>query len=418
MFRNLLFVVLFTAAIVGNARAQSLREALKDIPIADHWIYDDLPTAIKLAKESDKPLLVVLRCVPCPPGRTLDEQVMQPSGDLADLEKQFVCVRVIQTNGLDLNLFQYDYDMSWSCMFLNADLTVYGRYGTRNAGGKDSDGLLSPAGFTAAAKRALALHKDYPANKESLAGKTGKSAEYKTPSEIPGLTDKPAKAMTRQNCIHCHMVKEYALRAKWEAGQLSAADLYVYPMPERIGLTLDTDDGLKVKSVRAGSAAAKAGIENGDELLSLCDQPLISTADVQWVLHHAQEGTHLAAKIRRKGETLERAIDLAGDWKKSDIAWRASSWYGLRQGVKFESTGGQSDGVGLKVSGLFGRGGPKVKEAGLRMGDVIVAVDGKTDRMSESDFLAYLRLTHGPSDSIQLTVRRGNDRQDLKIPLW
>jgi hypothetical protein len=110
--------------IAGNLAAQSLRESLKDIPVADHWIYDDLPAAIAQAKESGKPLLVVLRCVPCPPGRALDEQVMQPAGDLAELEKQFVCVRVIQTNGLDLDLFQYDYDMSWACMFLNADLTV------------------------------------------------------------------------------------------------------------------------------------------------------------------------------------------------------------------------------------------------------------------------------------------------------
>jgi hypothetical protein len=29
-------------------------------------------------------------------------------------------------------------------------------------------------------------------------------------------------------------------------------------------------------------------------------------------------------------------IDLTGEWKKSDIGWRASSWYALRQGVKFE----------------------------------------------------------------------------------
>ena len=420
MFRMsaLLAVGLLSVLFTGNLSAQSLRESLKDIPVADHWIYDDLPAAIAQAKESGKPLLVVLRCVPCPPGRTLDEQVMQPAGDLAELEKQFVCVRVIQTNGLDLDLFQYDYDMSWACMFLNADLTVYGRYGTRNASGKESDGLLSKAGFEAAAKRALALHKAYPANKAELAGKSGKSAEYDTPTEIPGLTDKPAKATARQQCIHCHMVKEYALRAKWEAGQLSAADLYVYPMPERIGLTLDTDDGLKVKSVRTGSPAAVAGIASGDVLQSLGGQPLVSTADVQWVLHQAATDAELAAQVQRGGKTLERALKLSGDWKKADIAWRASSWYGLRQGVKFEPAGGDRDGVGLKVSGLFGRGGPKVKEAGLRMGDIIVAVDGKTDRMSESDFLVYLRLTHGPGDSVKLTVQRGSERAELTIPLW
>ena len=88
-------------SLAASASAQSLRESLKDIPVASHWIYDDLPQAIAQAKQTHKPLLVVLRCVPCPPGRTLDEQVMQPDDDLAKLEQQFVCVRVIQTNGLD-----------------------------------------------------------------------------------------------------------------------------------------------------------------------------------------------------------------------------------------------------------------------------------------------------------------------------
>ena len=405
------------ASLAQGTAAQSLGESLKDIPVAGHWIYDDLPAAIAEAKQTGKPLLVVLRCVPCPPGRALDQKVMQPDDELAALERQFVCVRVIQTNGLDLSVFQYDYDMSWAAMFLNADLTIYGRYGTRNAGGPNSDGLLSPAGFRAAAERALALHKAYPANKIQLAAKTGPKPEYRTPSDIPGLTDKPAKAMVRQECIHCHMVKEFAMRARWEAGKLSAEDLYVHPMPQRIGLALDTEDGLTVETVQRGSPADAAGLAKGDQLVSLGRQPLVSTADVQWVLHHAPHDGHLAAVIRRGDRELEKSIRVSGDWKKADIGWRASSWYGLRQGVKFEPAAG-AEGIGLKVTGLFGRGGPKVRQAGLAQGDVIVAADDKSERMSESDFLAWLRLSHRPGDSIKLTIERGDRRRELVVPLW
>ena len=405
-------------SLVPIAHAQTLGESLKDIEVAAHWIYDDLPKAVAQAKETGKPLLVVLRCVPCPPGRTLDMQVMQPDDELARLEKQFVCVRVIQTNGLDLSVFQYDYDMSWAAMFLNADMTIYGRYGTRNAGGKDSDGLLSKAGFRAAAERALALHRDYPKYESQLAAKTGPKPQYATPTEIPGLTEKPTKAATRQQCIHCHMVKEFALRAKWEAGKLSAADLFVHPMPQRIGLTLDVEDGLTIESIQMGSPADEAGLIKGDQLIVMAGQPLISTADVQWVLHTSPSGNgSLPLIIRRSDGTHPKSIHLKGDWKKADIAWRASSWYGLRQGVKFESVG-SADGVGLKVAGLFGRGGPKVKEAGLKQNDVIVAVDGKRERMNESDFLVYLRLTHGPGDSVKLTVLRNGQEHDLTVPLW
>jgi len=411
---------------VSPAAAQPLREALKDIPVADHWIYDDLPKAVALAKQTGKPLMVVVRCVPCPPGRSLDQQVMQPDAELEALEKQFVCVRVIQTNGLDLKVFQYDYDMSWSGLFLNADMTIYGRYGTRNASGPGSDSLLTKGAFVKAAERALELHKGYPSNRDALKAKTGGKPAYARPELTPGLTSHGSKATSRQNCIHCHMVKEFALRAKWEQGTLSESDLFVYPQPRQVGLDLDLNDGLLVKRVEANSPAAKAGIREGDQFVTLGGQPLVSTADVQWVLHNAPDETRLAATLRRDGSSIEAVLELAGDWKRSDIGWRASSWYALRQGVKFEplANGDKSkrgiadDQLALVIKGLYGKGGPKVQQAGLKQGDVIVAVDGKSAAMTESDFLAYLRLTHGPRDSVKLTILRGDTRGEVTVPLW
>jgi len=46
---------------------------------------------------------------------------------------QFVCVRLVQANGLDLELFQFDYDLTFSIFFMNGDKTIYGRYGTRSS---------------------------------------------------------------------------------------------------------------------------------------------------------------------------------------------------------------------------------------------------------------------------------------------
>ncbi len=413
----------FPAAVPAQS---PLGEALKDIDVASHWIYDDWPRAQDEAKATGKPLLVVLRCVPCPPGRSLDTQVMQPDQELETLEKQFVCVRLIQANSLDLDLFQYDYDMSWSAMFLSPDLTVYGRYGTRNANGPASDALLSAHGFRKAAERALELHKRYPANKALLAAKTGKPSEYNSPRQIPGLEERPAAATARQNCIHCHMVKEYAMRAKWQEGRLTEKDLWVYPMPERIGLTLDVEDGLAVREVADDSPASQAGLAAGDVLVTLNQQPLISTADVQWVLHNAPDDAQLPVTVRRNGKLVAKTLHVGGDWKKSDIAWRASSWYGLRQGVKLEPLsaaekaqhGIGADRLALVAKGLFGRGGPKVKAAGLQVNDVVIAVNGQTQAMTETDFLAYLRLQHGPKDSIRLKVLRGDNTRELTIPLW
>ena len=421
-----LFLIAITTGLRADAPKTALGEALKDIEVADHWIYDDWPKAVAEAKSSGKPLLVVLRCVPCPPGKTLDVAAMQPDKELAELEKKFVCVRIIQTNRLDLDLFQYDFDMSWAAMFMNADRTIYGRYGSRDASGPLSDGLLSVAAFRKAAERALELHAGYPANKSQLAAKTGAKAPYATPTEIPGLTEKPKEATARQECIHCHMVKEYALRAKWEAGKLTTGDLFVYPQPSIIGLTMDVDDGLLVKSVSAGSPAAVAGIAAGDQLVTLNSQPLISLADIQWALNVAPKEANLAVKLRRGAQTLEKSISLRGDWKKSDIAWRASSWYGLRQGLKVEPLsdedkarlGVSPDSLALVVKNLFGKSAKALPDAGIKKDDVIVTVDGKTNAMTESDFLVNLRLTHGPKDSVKLTILRDGQRHELSVPMW
>ena len=61
-------------------------------------------------------------------------QVARPrDSELKKLLKKFVCVRVIQGNSLDLELFQFDYDLTFAAFFMNADRTIYGRYGTRSS---------------------------------------------------------------------------------------------------------------------------------------------------------------------------------------------------------------------------------------------------------------------------------------------
>jgi S1-C subfamily serine protease len=189
---------------------------------------------------------------------------------------------------------------------------------------------------------------------------------------------------------------------------------------------MNKDDDLKVQLVEEGSAAEEAGIEIGDTLVSLGGQPLVSMADIQWVLTRAPEEAKLPATVRRGGEIEEKTFDLSGDWKKYDIGWRASSWYGLRQGIKFEplpaaekrNRGIDEDGLALLVKNMYGKGAPKLQAAGVRMNDVIVAFDGNSDAMSESDFLVALRLNHGPKDSAKFTILRGDERRDVTVPLW
>jgi len=126
------------------------------------WIYNDFKAGLAKAKQTGKPLLVVLRCVPCLSCAGIDAQVLEEK-ELIPLLDQFVCVRVINANALDLSLFQFDYDLSFSTLFFNGDGTIYGRYGSWT---HQHDPMnKTTAGFRSTLEGALAIHLVFPANK-------------------------------------------------------------------------------------------------------------------------------------------------------------------------------------------------------------------------------------------------------------
>jgi hypothetical protein len=337
---------------------------------------------------------------------------------LESLQKQFVCVRVVTIDDVDLGSFQFDYDQTWCAFFLNADGAIYGRYGTRAAGGESSTTHISVASFRKTMERALELHKGYPSNKDQLAGKRGPKPEYRVPKDVPRVD--------RRHCIECHQVRGDVLRHKWQEQRLTAADVWPYPLPENIGLTMDVDDGLRVKTVASESPAERAGILAGDELVSLDGQRLLSQADVQWVLHRAPVETKVVAALKRGGKELRTTIALSGPWKESDLSWRASTRPGLRYGLHTAPLSAAerkqadlaADRLALVVKHMEAERTAGPRKAGLRVGDVIIAVDGKTGAMTESQFLTYVRLSHPPGEQVKLTVLRGKERLDLTIPMW
>jgi serine protease Do len=81
-------------------------------------------------------------------------------------------------------LFQFDYDQTWAVMFLNADRTIYGRYGTRTGVRNNAASHISVAGFKKAMERALATHRAYPGNKQALLAHAGPKAKYALPEKI------------------------------------------------------------------------------------------------------------------------------------------------------------------------------------------------------------------------------------------
>lgn len=348
---------------------------------------------------------------------------------------QFVCVRLVAANALDLTLFQFDYDLTFAVLFLNADRTVYGRFGSRSDL-RQAEKDITLEGFRAALAGALELHKGYPANRATLAGKQPRPVQFKSPDEFPSLRGKYKPALDYEgkvvaSCVHCHQVRE-AERLQWRAERKPMPDevIFPWPMPDTIGLELDPKTRATVREVARGSAAARAGFQPGDEILTLDGQPLLSIADMQWVLHNAPQPATLVATVRRTGEQKRLTLTLPADWRRhTDIAWRTTTWDLRRMAtgglVLKEASAAERQQSGLRDGDLalrvdyVGQYGEHAagKNAGFQKDDLIVSVDGRAQRMTEAQFIAHLVQTRQPGERVPVAVLRGGQRLSLELPM-
>ena len=366
-----------------------------------------------------------------------DEQVVRHDEKISKLMEQFVRVRIIQGNGMDLSLFQFDYDLTFAAFFLNADKTIYGRFGTRS-NFEDAAKDISLQGFRKALEGALELHKDYPANKELLIDKTGPEPQKKVPEAYPTLLRYTARLnfndRINAQCIHCHQVGQAQREVYWyERTPVPDEVLYPFPLPSVLGLTFSPNHPAKIRNVAPGSSAEKDGFRSADELLTLNGQPILSIADIQWVLHRAPAKGSLLAKINRHGQEIDLAITLNDKWRKSsDISWRTTTQE-LRlvalggmvledlPDVQRQHTGIGASEMGLKV-GSVNRGGRRGGEtnaakAGIQRGDIIIAFGDKTQRLTESGIIGYVLQERSEAKALPIVVLRNGKQMAFELSL-
>ncbi len=130
-----------------------------------------------------------------------------------------------------------------------------------------------------------------------------------------------------QSCIHCHQIGD-AVRDLHRSRKepIPETVLFPYPHPKSIGLILDPKERATVTEVTPDTPAASAGFQPGDRIRTLAGQPLLSMADVQWVLHQTQPGGRLDTRSRHPWRERDRPDIEAhsGGGRRDTIAWRAS----------------------------------------------------------------------------------------------
>jgi serine protease Do len=351
------------------------------------------------------------------------------------LLEKFVCVRLIQANAMDLELFQFDYDLTFAAFFLNADKTIYGRFGSRSDL-KDAEKEISMEGFRKALEGALQLHQHYPANAASLRDKKGPPPRFRVPEDYPSLKGKYRPTLdyagrVAQSCIHCHQVGEAERQIFRSAGQpLPAKVFFPWPSPEVTGLSLDPKERARVREVTRNSPASWSGFRSGDEIVSMNGQPILSIADVQWVLHQSDAPAVIETQVRRGRRIIPVSLSLPKNWREqSDLSWRVSTW-DLRRiatgGLVLESAsiedrrkaGLSENALALRVQyvGQFGEHAT-AKRAGFQAGDLIVRFDGRESPMTESTLIAHVVTNKKTGERVPVTVLRNGRKVELSLPV-
>lgn len=321
-------------------------------------------------------------------------------------------------NGVDINRFQFEYDLTWMSFFQNHEGETYLRYGGREDAAPETH--LSKHSLIHAMNTALKLHQSNtvkPSNRFEPAGDQSRS-----PEQMPIM--KKMLANRKNKCIHCHDVKNARLRALDLAGKLKKEMVFTYPSPSNLGIRLAPVIQTKIQAIDGGSAALNAGLLPGDVLQSLNGQSVFSFADATRVLELAPKEGKLRVVAIRDGKNITCDIELANQWRTvGDPSWRESThvvgpnsgFWGVQQNAKQKTKLGIADDkMAVKVTAIWGNW---ARQAGVKHGDIVTMVDGKTEDMHIKQLQTYLQMNKDWGDSVEIRVIRKTKPVELTMKL-
>lgn len=361
--------------------------------------------------------------------------------------RPYECVRVTDMAGVDLARYRFDYGLTFCALLMHADGTILHTYGGQS--GPDPLSHLSVASFVRTLGRGLRRHREVDRLRE-LAGDPPVLGPGWTVESLPPVARRIA-AGDRPECVHCHSVDDWTVQTAVEAGNWRREFAWRYPDPIQIGLVLDRDEQTRITEVVRGSPAARVGIRAGDTLHSIDGRRIATFGDVTRALDGVPDSAGSPAALdviverdAPGGEpaptadqdvALEsRVLELPPGWRTPDpwtYSWKPMKW-NLLPAPGFG--GPQLDGAALRELGLptetfafrvqyVVTWGPRAftgrnaARAGIRKGDVILAIDGERDFRSVPHFHSWFRLTMEPGRAVPVELLRGGERRVVTLPV-
>jgi S1-C subfamily serine protease len=179
------------------------------------------------------------------------------------------------------------------------------------------------------------------------------------------------------------------------------------------------EEGVSVIVALPGSAAARAGIRPGDQILSVDETRIESAEQLTGIISQKQHGDRLRIKLQRNGEeqTLDIALAAAVDPQRqpheamrvpSGQSQQGQAWLGVLLRAEGDE---QLDGV--RIERVHPRG--PAARGGLQPGDVVIRVDDR--RVATNEDLLRMMDQKDPNEQVSLVVRRGDEEQRIQVAL-
>jgi serine protease Do len=176
---------------------------------------------------------------------------------------------------------------------------------------------------------------------------------------------------------------------------------------------LDMPRGALVRSVDPDSSAARAGVKAGDVILQYNDANLVDEGQLSAAVAMASPGDAAKLKVWRDGKTIDLTAKLDAVPGKGELVRTAVTGAGkLGLGVR-PLTSDESSQSGIASGLLVERAQGAAARAGIRAGDVVLAVDGNAVS-NVNELRSMIEKHDGP---VALLIQRGEERIFIPVQL-
>jgi hypothetical protein len=185
---------------------------------------------------------------------------------------------------------------------------------------------------------------------------------------------------------------------------------------------------LGIKSVLPKAPADEAGLKAGDRIEKMEDKAVRRGEEVQRLAGEYRPGQKVAVTVKRgdKEEKITVTVGArragAGSAGGLEMVGTMMKWLGMLLGKKgspalvprgFLGIDVQDDTKGVVIKSVLAKG--PADEAGVKVGDRITEVDGRTTRASDDVY--RFAGKHRPGEKVTLTVERGGKEEEITVKM-